>query len=109
VSGRVYDVVTGLVETVFSARLTRSNRCSHRKVSHETHSTFSYWRISDRSLSVWGELDHTQRRLLEIRTGIPMTDPERRLRYRISVEALEALYSLQPRAYAARSPEPPVL
>jgi hypothetical protein len=40
----------------------------------------------------WAELDYAQRRLLEIRTGIPFSDDEKRARRWAEIDELEALY-----------------
>ena len=44
---------------------------------------------------VWSELDYAQRRLFEIRTGVPVTEPDERSRPASTVEELEALYVLE--------------
>jgi hypothetical protein len=41
---------------------------------------------------ICAELDYANRRMLEIRTGIPFTEPHERVRPASSVEELEALY-----------------
>lgn len=50
-------------------------------------------RITGRIGSVLAELDYAQRRLLEIRTGVPMFGPGRRQRVASTVDELEALYA----------------
>ncbi len=42
--------------------------------------------------NVWNELDYAQRRLLEIRTGVPVTGT-RRSRRSSTVQDLDALYA----------------
>jgi hypothetical protein len=42
---------------------------------------------------VWEELDYAQRRLLEIRTGIPFGEDDKRARRRAEIDELEALYA----------------
>jgi hypothetical protein len=55
-------------------------------------------RIFSHVSQTWAELDYAQRRLLEIRTGIPNLTPPRRH----SVSELEALYALKEHAVAGR-------
>jgi hypothetical protein len=50
----------------------------------------------------WTELDYAQRRLLEIRTGIPNLTPPKRPRISQSVSELEALFALEQPAVAGR-------
>jgi hypothetical protein len=59
-------------------------------------------RIFSRVTQTWAELDYAQRRLLEIRTGIPNLTPPKRRRISRSVSELEALYALEEAAVAAR-------
>lgn len=61
-------------------------------------STTTGWRetqIITRLKELWAELDYAQRRLLEVRTGVPMLPPERP-RSAASIEDLEALYARSP-------------
>ncbi|MGO9976497.1 MAG: hypothetical protein ACLP01_27550 [Solirubrobacteraceae bacterium] len=37
-------------------------------------------RMVGRARQIWGELDYTQRRLFEVRTGVPTLTPEERAR-----------------------------
>ena len=48
---------------------------------------------------VWAEMDYAQRRLFEIRTGVPAVDRDQPTP--TSVDDLEALYELEDRAKAA--------
>jgi hypothetical protein len=41
---------------------------------------------------IWNELDYSQRRLFEIRTGVPVTRPSRRPRDEHQIAKLEDLY-----------------
>lgn len=41
---------------------------------------------------LWRELDYAERRVLEIRTGVPFSTPEERRRSRLRVAQLEHLY-----------------
>jgi hypothetical protein len=50
-------------------------------------------RAIGRVSAVLAELDYAQRRVLEIRTGVPMLSDKQRLRSRPVVEQLEALYT----------------
>ncbi len=43
---------------------------------------------------VWAEFDYAQRRLLEIRLGVPML-PSERPKIAASIDELEALYALE--------------
>ncbi len=52
-------------------------------------------RIVSRVSQTWAELDYAQRRLLEIRTGIPNLTPPNRPRISRRVSELEALYALE--------------
>lgn len=47
-------------------------------------------KFARRARETWAELDHAQRRLLEIRTGQPLTDTPRPT---VSVAELERLYN----------------
>ena len=51
--------------------------------------------------SAWTEMDYAQRRLFEIRTGLPVTGPEKRTGPATSVEELEALYAREEQDLAA--------
>lgn len=63
--------------------------------------TFHAHRIINRVTRIWSELDYTQRRLLEIRTGVQLTHRESA---RIGADELEALYALHsPRQPVARN------
>ena len=42
---------------------------------------------------LWAELDYAPRRLLEIRTGVPLSRPQDGPRTAASVDELEALYA----------------
>jgi len=42
----------------------------------------------------WAELDHAQRRLFEIRTGVPLGEPRKASRISRRVDELEALFRL---------------
>ncbi len=53
-------------------------------------------RIVGRATQIWAELDYAQRRLLEIRTGIPQLTRQERPTAG-SVSELEALYALEQR------------
>jgi hypothetical protein len=55
----------------------------------------------------WGELDYAQRRLLEIRTGIPNLTPPKRPGISQSVSELEALYALEGYAVAGGGGDAP--
>jgi hypothetical protein len=57
-------------------------------------------RIFSRVTQTWTELDYAQRRLLEIRTGIPNLTPPKRPRISRRVSELEALYALEEPAVA---------
>ena len=59
-------------------------------------------RIFSRVTQTWAELDYAQRRLLEIRTGIPNLTPPKRPGISQSVSELEALYALEEYAVAGR-------
>lgn len=59
-------------------------------------------RIFSRVTQTWAELDYAQRRLLEIRTGIPNLTPPKRPRISRRVSELEALYALEEPAVAGR-------
>jgi hypothetical protein len=59
-------------------------------------------RIFSRATQTWAELDYAQRRLLEIRTGIPNLTPPKRPRISRRVSDLEALYALEEPAFARR-------
>jgi hypothetical protein len=59
-------------------------------------------RIFSRVTATWTELDYAQRRLLEIRTGIPNLTPPKRPRISRRVSELEALYALEEHAAAGR-------
>jgi hypothetical protein len=59
-------------------------------------------RIFSRVTQTWAELDYAQRRLLEIRTGIPNLTPPKRPRISRHVSELEALYALEEPAVAGR-------
>jgi hypothetical protein len=59
-------------------------------------------RIFSRVTETWAELDYAQRRLLEIRTGIPDLTPPKRPRISRRVSELEALYALDEPAVARR-------
>jgi hypothetical protein len=41
---------------------------------------------------IWNELDYSQRRLFEIRTGVAVTGPSRRRRDEHQIQLLEDLY-----------------
>ena len=43
---------------------------------------------------VWAELDYAQRRLFEIRTGVPVISRDQRVRTARTVEELDSLYGL---------------
>lgn len=43
---------------------------------------------------VWAELDYAQRRLFEIRTGVPVINRDQRVRTARTVEELDSLYGL---------------
>jgi hypothetical protein len=49
-------------------------------------------RTIQRAKELWSELDYAQRRMLEIRTGVPFITPEERRRSRLRVNQLEHLY-----------------
>ncbi len=57
-------------------------------------------RIFSRVMQTWTELDYAQRRLLEIRIGIPNLTPPKRPRISRPVSGLEALYALEEPAVA---------
>ncbi|HUA47634.1 MAG TPA: hypothetical protein VMA77_20525 [Solirubrobacteraceae bacterium] len=57
-----------------------------------TSATSKTRRVIGRVRRVWAELGYAQRRLFEIRTGIPAR-PERRPRISRSVDELERLYA----------------
>jgi hypothetical protein len=59
-------------------------------------------RIFTRVTQTWAELDYAQRRLLEIRTGIPNLAAPKRPRISRRVSDLEALYALEEPALADR-------
>jgi hypothetical protein len=59
-------------------------------------------RIFSHVMETWTELDYAQRRLLEIRTGIPNLTPPKRPRISRRVSELEALYALEKPAVASR-------
>ena len=59
-------------------------------------------RIFSRVTETWAELDYAQRRLLELRTGIPNLTPPKRPRISRSVSELDALYALDEHAVAGR-------
>jgi hypothetical protein len=50
---------------------------------------------------VWAELDYAQRRLFEIRTGVPVTSPAEREHPATTVEELDSLYALDEDKLAA--------
>ena len=55
----------------------------------------------------WNELDYAQRRLLEIRTGIPMTPQGERAQARAESRELEVLFAREhPEAQLMPAPEP---
>jgi hypothetical protein len=58
--------------------------------------------IFSRVTQTWAELDYAQRRLLEIRTGIPNLTPPKRPRISRSVSELEALYAFEEPAVDGR-------
>ncbi len=49
-------------------------------------------RVIGRAKKLWAELDYAQRRVLEIRTGVPLSTPEERRRSRRRISQLEYLY-----------------
>jgi hypothetical protein len=61
----------------------------------KTRTTKHIGRTIKRFRSTWAELDYAQRRLLEIRTGVPMTQPAERSCNSASVEELEAWLALE--------------
>ena len=50
--------------------------------------------------AIWAELDYAQRRLFEIRTGVPIDDLQRRRNTRRAITELEALYDADEGAIA---------
>jgi hypothetical protein len=50
-------------------------------------------RTLGRVKQIWSEFDYAQRRLFEIRTGIPATAPENRPRIARRADELERLYA----------------
>ncbi len=48
--------------------------------------------VIGRIKSAWSEMDYAQRRMFEIRTGIPVEGPQPRRRPRPTVDELETLY-----------------
>ncbi len=50
-------------------------------------------RALGRAKQIWSELDYTQRRLFELRTGIPSTTPEKRPSLKARIDELERLYA----------------
>lgn len=52
-------------------------------------------RVFGRVTQVWAELDHAQRRLLEIRTGVPQLTRQEPPAIGASLDELEALYALE--------------
>ncbi|MDQ6836541.1 MAG: hypothetical protein M3016_10185 [Actinomycetota bacterium] len=42
---------------------------------------------------IWDEMEYSQRRLVEMRTGIRQTEPHRHRRARHEIDRLEALYA----------------
>lgn len=50
--------------------------------------------ILHRASQIWGELDYAQRRLMEIRTGVPQRSRRRRPATGATVRELEALFAL---------------
>lgn len=52
-------------------------------------------RIFGRATQIWAELDDAQRRLMEIRTGIPQRTRRGRPAISASIRELEALYALE--------------
>jgi hypothetical protein len=59
-------------------------------------------RIFSHVMETWTELDYAQRRLLEIRTGIPSLTPPKRPKISRRVSELEALYALEEAVVAGR-------
>ena len=60
-------------------------------------------RIIRRTKAVWDECDYSQRRLLEIRTGIPFTPEGERALARAEVRELEAAFA-RPHPQEERTP-----
>jgi len=50
-------------------------------------------RTIGRLKEIWAELDYAQRRLLEIRTGVPLLAHTERASVRRTIDELEALYA----------------
>jgi len=57
------------------------------------HAAFKARQTIGRVRRLAAELDYAQRRLLEIRTGVPLTRPEERRAGRATVEELERLFA----------------
>jgi len=57
-----------------------------------THSRVK--QVIGRVQETWSEFDYVQRRLFEIRTGVPVVNREER--HRVGVDELEALFALEP-------------
>lgn len=55
--------------------------------------SINFKQAASRIRSTWNELDYAQRRLLELRTGQPVTKERTKTRNRV-VEELESLYAL---------------
>jgi hypothetical protein len=66
-----------------------------RKESEMTTTPTRLRRLANRVQRTWSEMDHAQRRLLEIRTGQPFVTPTRRASVAVSVAELEALYAAE--------------
>jgi hypothetical protein len=58
----------------------------------KTESASRTGRTIRRAKKLWAELDYAQRRMLEIRTGVPFTTPAERRRSPLRVHQLEHLY-----------------
>ncbi len=59
-------------------------------------------RALGRAKRIWSELDYAQRRLFELRTGVPSTTPERRPSLKARIDELERLYAYSDPRFSER-------